>query len=280
MKTLISAVLLTATLTAQAGTIEEAKALYAARGENPQGTLKASQIYKELADTRSDAKEKAEMKILEAQARGYYTSNVLTDKDQKLDGYVAAYSAADEAVQAMSSAQTSADKTTLAKALYQYSANLGKWGETKGVMSSLGKWPLLKEKSLAIAAADETVSEFGAYRILGKGFIKVPGFAGGDDEKGYAYLKKAYNSTKIEINGIESSTNMANLTYLIWAARELKEVSDFCTYYDNFTLLKDEIDADASLLDQFYPELKPETQTEIQETIDNEDYSDYFAKKC
>ena len=277
MKKIISTLFVLGAVSASASTLEEARELYASRGDDAKNALKAAQIYKSLADTRSTNKEKAQMKIEEANSLFYYGGNYLTKKKEKLANYVKAYEAADVAVQAMNGAKTPEDKAVLAEALYSYSANLGKWGETKGVIRSLTKWPELKRKSFAIVEADESVKSYGAYRILGKGFIKVPTE---NSEQGYKYLKKGYESSIIDVNGVDSSSNVANLTYLVWASHKLEKTDDFCEYYQNTEELQMMTEEDSSVLPTFYPNLIPETQSEIEETMDNEDYQEFFEENC
>lgn len=75
---------------------------------------------------------------------------------------------------------------------YYWSAiNNGSYGESKGVLKSLGLVKPIKEAMNKVVEIESAYQEGGAHRILGRLFFKVPGFAGGDKDLSLDYLLKA-----------------------------------------------------------------------------------------
>lgn len=86
-----------------------------------------------------------------------------------------------------------------ADAYYLYGVALARWAETKGVMESLSRKKELfdnMEETLTRDArsgrAGEEIEGFGANRIYGRVYFKLPVFAGGSRAKALENLKKAY----------------------------------------------------------------------------------------
>jgi hypothetical protein len=86
-----------------------------------------------------------------------------------------------------------------ADAYYLYGVALARWAETKGVMESLSRKKELfdnMEETLTRDArsgrAGEEIEGFGANRITGRVYFKLPVFAGGSRAKALENLKKAY----------------------------------------------------------------------------------------
>ncbi len=69
--------------------------------------------------------------------------------------------------------------------------NNGKFGESKGVMKSLGLVKPIKESMNKVIELDRAYEEGGADRVLGRVFFKVPGIAGGDKDKSLTHLLKS-----------------------------------------------------------------------------------------
>jgi hypothetical protein len=89
---------------------------------------------------------------------------------------------------------------TLSEAYYFYAINLGKWALAKGVLASLfRKGELIEHAETAIknetstGAKGETTDGYGPNRTLGYLYYKLPGFAGGSNERALKYLSEAVN---------------------------------------------------------------------------------------
>lgn len=87
----------------------------------------------------------------------------------------------------------------LANAIYQRGANLGAWGQANGVVQSLSKWPELRRSMEAIERLGlVSMYDYGPYRVMGRGYYKIPALMGGDMAKAERYLSTAFNRTKVE----------------------------------------------------------------------------------
>ena len=74
---------------------------------------------------------------------------------------------------------------------YWLAVNNGKYGESKGVMKSLGMVKPIKESLNKVIKLDRSYEEGGADRVLGRVFFKVPGIAGGDKDESLRHLLKS-----------------------------------------------------------------------------------------
>jgi len=74
---------------------------------------------------------------------------------------------------------------------YWLAVNNGKFGESKGVMKSLGLVKPIKESLNKVIKLDRSYEEGGADRVLGRVFFKVPGIAGGDKDESLRRLLKS-----------------------------------------------------------------------------------------
>jgi len=68
--------------------------------------------------------------------------------------------------------------------------NNGKYGESRGILKSLFLVGPIKEE-MQVIAVDPAYEHGGAYRVLGRMFYKLPGFAGGGVDKSIINLKKS-----------------------------------------------------------------------------------------
>lgn len=66
-----------------------------------------------------------------------------------------------------------------------------KFGETKGILQSLGLVPYAKEAMEKVKALDPKYEWGGAYRVLGRIYNRLPALKGGDNKKAVEYLRKA-----------------------------------------------------------------------------------------
>lgn len=74
---------------------------------------------------------------------------------------------------------------------YWMAVNNGKFGESKGVMKSLGLVKPIKASMNKVIQLDRAYEEGGADRVLGRVFFKVPGIAGGDKDESLRRLLKS-----------------------------------------------------------------------------------------
>lgn len=74
---------------------------------------------------------------------------------------------------------------------YWLAVNNGKFGESKGVMKSLGLVKPIKESLNKVIELDRSYEEGGPDRVLGRVFFKVPGIAGGDKDESLRRLLKS-----------------------------------------------------------------------------------------
>ncbi|OIQ20835.1 MAG: hypothetical protein BM556_02510 [Bacteriovorax sp. MedPE-SWde] len=217
MKKLILGMLIASTVSAN--TIEEAQALFSQRSNTAAG-IQAAQasgdMYRTLAEQANSDAAKAELKVLEAEAI-YFVSNRLKNKDSILASFERVYKAADFA-------QSKLEGTEKANALYWYAAAQGRWGETKGILSSLSRWKNeMKPALLAAEKLDISVQQYGIARVIGKAYLKVPGE---EKSEGMKYVREAYENTltTVTIDGktMETSKQVNNTLFYLFGAVKLK----------------------------------------------------------
>ena len=113
----------------------------------------------------------------------------------------------------------------LAASLYQRGINLGQWGAANGVMKSLSKWPELKANmQVIIDLGQGKINEYGPYRVLGRGYFKIPSMLGGSVDKAIQYLSSAVKGSKAA--GQIYSVNGFNNTYLAEALNSNGKTAD------------------------------------------------------
>ena len=183
-----------------AATVEQARELYATRAADESNALKAADIYRQLADEAQDPLQKLVLKTSESEAL-YYVGEKYIQQNKKDDAIVIferAHTSLGNTITAVENRTdlTENEKEVLAHALYFFGANLGKWGQTRGVAASLFQWPTLRDRTNEILKLKKDyVNEYGAYRILGRGYWTIPPLLGGDKVKALKYLQKAYANT-------------------------------------------------------------------------------------
>ncbi len=283
-KTILGTLIATTLMSASAFAVspEEARALFEKRDQGIEFSLKAADAYKSLAtgSSRSEA-EKASFKINEAEAL-YFHIGLIPDerstKKEKLEKYERAYEAAMSGANVLASAPGVAKKpeykSELARAYYWYGANLGKWGETKGVLASLGRWGDLKDHVNYALNLDKTVEDYGPNRIFSRAFLKVP-FESND--QALAYAKEAYDNTLTTVSGIELSKHTTTVLYYLIALEDRRKTDTFCEVFDNFSDLSRL--SDAELL-QYNPKRLPETKADIKEFENDSDLNEYYDDNC
>jgi hypothetical protein len=211
MRIFISLSFLLCSLTGFANT-QTAEDLFKARGENTQNAFKSYEIYLQMAQTETNKDVKAEDYWHASQAVYYVGSKAIDNADKK-KYHQLGYEAAAKGVALLEgqiSSLNPSQKEALANSYYFYGAHLGKWGEANGIASSLGRWPELQETMKKIIAMKMAhVQDYGAYRILGRAFYKLP-FPLGSNKKALKYLETAFEETK---NGQDVSHHGLNIIY-------------------------------------------------------------------
>jgi hypothetical protein len=261
-------------LNLQASTIEEAQRLFSLRGEDPANALAAADIYRTLAQGTREPMSQAALLLSEAEAIyyvGYKTP--LSPKEPRLRQFERGYNAADRSAEIYRQRQ---ENTLEAKALYWYSTNLGKWGETNGVLASLRRWPELKAKSFRIRELDASVYDYGANRILGKAYFSVPFES---KTEGLAFLQEAYDNTLVTIldGTMTLSRNPVNNSYLLDAYMDRNRVNEFCDLYLDF---EDYLFEGEELWREVSPSLIPETYIEQQKFENDSELQAFFSRNC
>jgi len=235
VKNLILGLLLLSS-TAFGATVEEANTLYADRGLDAAGVAKAqsaADMYGQLASEAADNVTKG--KLLTEQSKAlYFVAAHTAGNDNKARIHNNGKNVAKSAMNILSG-----NNLLLAEATYQFGANLGKWGEAKGVTTSLGQWPTLKENMLNIIEVlkQEQVESYGAARILGRAYYKIPALLGGSKKKSLKYLGKAFKKTlkpgtKISIYPINNVYVAETLIKNKKKSAAKKILTEFITYID------------------------------------------------
>ena len=230
----------TMSLTVFAITVEEADLLYADRGTDVANAQEAAKIYEQLATESRDNYTKALMLYKESEAIYYVGTNIEgywpieikgvaeTPDDLKKDRKAIHDSAVEKiknAIPLFAGMPESPEKIELlAKVTYIYGSNLGKWGENNGPLSSLAKWPELKAKMLEILKMKQAhIADFGAYRVLGRAYLKLPRIAGGSNDQSLRYLQMAYDGS---LNELGECIHGLNVLYLAETLIDMKKKTE------------------------------------------------------
>jgi tetratricopeptide (TPR) repeat protein len=159
---------------------------YDSRGKGRKWVVKSVECYeKALAvDTKSVP---ASWKL----AKASYWLGVHTEKtDEKIRIYKKGIDAAKRAI--------SLDKKSV-ESYFWLGVSFGKYGEAKGVMNSLQLVDPIKEAMEKVIELDEKFEGGGAHRVLGRLYFKLPGIAGGSNDKAIEHLKKAIKFDKTRL---------------------------------------------------------------------------------
>ena len=140
--------------------------------------VKIKLMYEQVAEVAAD-KYEVFWKLSRIQ---YYIGSHTDDKKAQQDIFAEGVEWADKAIQA------GPEKPD---GHYWSGINNGSYGESKGVLKSLGLVKPIKEAMNKVVEIDSSYLEGGAHRILGRLYFKVPGFAGGDKDLSLDYLLKA-----------------------------------------------------------------------------------------
>jgi hypothetical protein len=254
----------------------QAQKAYSARDYTQPGVnsaLAAADLYSKAIVATTDNNLKAKYLVGESSAL-FFAGGASETNATKLDLHAKGIATADQAakllgindVAAVTDAQLKQLKSSLTKeslsflgeALYQRGINLGEWGQANGVMQSLSKWPELRHNMESIETLGLVgLHDYGAYRVLGRGYFKIPGVLGGDMAKAEKYLSTAVAKTLAA--GMKISKNGNNNIY--YADVLHSNGSDDKA----IKLLQDFISADPSALDS---DTVPETKHNQKEAQD------------
>ncbi len=188
--------------------MEAGRDLYAQRGDLSKNDQAIATLNEAAGLVESDDDLKYEILILESRAV-YWKGNNQTDKDQKKATH-------DQAMTLCKAAMALNDD--YADAHYFYGINLARWAEANGVISSLfRKDELMKtmadamDRNTLAGAAGETIDGYGPHRTLGRVYFKLPGFAGGSNDKSVKELDKAYaNAPTLALNAVYLAETLAD----------------------------------------------------------------------
>jgi hypothetical protein len=271
LRPLIISVSLLGSLYASANTVEVATDLYSKRGADTQNAKSAADIFGTLAAEASDSVKKAELLISQSEAIYFYGVRQKT-KNEKIAVHDEGQAIGLKAANLLKGDHS--NDTLRARALYFYGSNLGKWALAKGLKESLSQFNnALKPQMNELISLDDSVEEYGVYRILGLAYVKVPKLIfGGDKKKGMKMLAKAYEKTKVEYDEdfILSKNTTTNIYYLYALAKNKNYKTKFCTLYESMKIF---IDEGEEFQAEHNPNLIPETQSEIK-TFLNPDKKD------
>lgn len=258
---------------------EEAGQLWTKRGEAAENALKAANMVRDLAESVQDTAAKADLKTREAEYI-YYVGGRETSKEAKKKQHERGYNAAQVAVNLLAkdgsgkTPRVADQKTELARGHYFYAINLGKWGEANGVLSSLGRWPELRDRLEIIESLDKTVEDFGANRVRARAYQKLPFGSKEDAEK---LLAEATENTLAD--SYEISKNSTTAVYYLDILAKNKNASTFCAVYK--TLKELSVLSDEALA-QYNEARLPETKTDLKNFVENKEFEEdvkEYAKK-
>jgi hypothetical protein len=134
-----------------------------------------------------------------------------------------------------------------AEAFYWGAAHMGRWAEAKGIIASLSKKQEIMDTLEAIfelntkaGDAGETWEGYGADRILGRLYFKLPSFAGGNLATSLKHLEQAYTKgPQIALNTVFYAESLASGTSAQKA--KAKQILDDLLAKDPNTLNPDRI---------------------------------------
>ncbi|MBF0314169.1 MAG: hypothetical protein HQK50_17805 [Oligoflexia bacterium] len=182
-----------------ATSLEEADALYASRAYSVPGVNSAKSAaiaYGELAVAAEDKVEKAELGIKQSGAF-YFAGDASVASSERINYFLLGKDAALKAASYLEKSEgVVADEENtevLARAYFWFSANLARWGEANGILSSLGQLPTLyKYTGYVSEMGQDQVDMYGINRVLGRVAFKLP-FPMGSNKKALAYYEEAFD---------------------------------------------------------------------------------------
>lgn len=204
---------------------QAADALYAQRDYTEAGAKNAqdaAEMYMRLA---ANAKDQDKNSLLTNASRAYYfVGSFKKEKNQKIDFFDKGMNAALNIVNKYAPELKQQNLEAVAKdilnkvnpneikelahALYYAGINLGSWAEANGINQSLSKWPTLRSYMLLVnLLGHQDIAHYGASRVLGRAYYKLPVIAGGDKDKARTYLSEAFSKTQTGGNAVSANGN-------------------------------------------------------------------------
>ncbi len=195
---------------------KSAKEAFAKRDFSNPGINSAQEsadLYVKASAAAADKVEKAKYMIL-ASASIYFVGDASTNNPVKIEKFLKGIQLADEGlkllgvenVPGLSDQQVEQLKATLkgehltwvGEGLYFRGTNLGQWGQANGIVQSLSKWPELRRNMEIIKLLGlKSIHEFGANRVLGRGYFKIPGLLGGSVKLATELLTEAVKKSLV-----------------------------------------------------------------------------------
>jgi hypothetical protein len=258
---------------------QEAKAKYEQRDYNNSGIAAAQEAADKYAQAAAASEGAVKAQYLNKQSEAlYFVGNATDAKATKIEKHQKGIDAANQALALLGLADVSkvtdaqlaelkksANLADIGNGLYFRGINLGQWGTANGVMESIGKWPELKRNMEVIETLGlKDIHYYGAYRVLGRGYYKIPGLLGGSQKKAMKYLGDAVQGSLVE--GKKFSKSGYNNVYY---AEVLKEEGEDDAAV---ALLQGFVDAATKTPEVFPADLAPETRraaAEAQELLKN-----------
>jgi hypothetical protein len=281
LRPLIISVSLLGTLAVSANTVEVATDHYAKRGLDANNAKLAAEIYETLAASEVNTVKKADLLVSQSEALYFLGTRQKSTSDQ-ITVHTKGELAGLKASEILKGDQS--NNTLRARALYYYGSNIGKRGLAEGGTEPLKLFKkVLKPKMNELIGLDETVQEYGVYRILGLAYVKVPGLLGGDKEKGLKMIRRGFDATVVEGEDFTVSSNSTTTRYMLFALMKNKYKTEFCALADEFYAFAE---SERETQDAHNPELIAETQDEVEqfldpkEDTDQEDIIKYYDKEC
>lgn len=215
---------------AAADSATQAAGFFAKRDYSNSGAYSAQEaadLYAKAVAAATNTSDKVKYLVAESSSL-YFVGDATAANDVKIDRFLKGENAADAATKLLGIADVATvtdaqlaqlkgklsadDLKSLGDALYERGANLGQWGQANGVVQSLGKWAELRRNMEIIQVLGLTSTHsYGAFRILGRGYYKIPGLLGGDMTKATNYLQQAVKNTLVP--GKKFSRDGYNNTY-------------------------------------------------------------------
>lgn len=158
--------------------------------------LALQDLAKALTVVGTNAELKYKILILESRSQ-YWKGVHAANKDEKLKLF-------DLGMVAAENARKTED--AFAEAHYFYGINLARWAETKGILESLSRKKELMEKMDATIDRETLAGElgqeldgYGADRVYGRMYFKLPSFAGGSRDLSLKHLGTAVQNAKTTV---------------------------------------------------------------------------------
>ena len=198
---------------------EEAALNYSQRDFNATGiefVRKAIQNYDEAIAIESDEFQKKFLTHEKAVAF-YFLGTALTGKEERKDAHQVAMDLADDLmtgygvdaddahemnasqVKALVDALDDQDEALLADVFYTKAINLGQWGQLNGIVTSIGRLPIVKGLVNVIQEMGyASIHAYGPLRTLGRIDFVLPALLGGDLANSEALLREAFRGSLVE----------------------------------------------------------------------------------